>query len=328
MIDLTKYLDKKNAKVLVIDHPNIGDTILKTGVFAYIYKKFPNTYFKFLTGEGNAVMYKYFPGKADVVRIKKYKDKRHLFQIYKEAKDVCWDLIITYSKTPIDWVLKKRKTIRLPKENLDYRYRYFASVLGEDAPFLKPVIWTSKKEEKKAEDLLVAAKGSKKIALSPIASHPTKTWPTEYFVELMHRLTDGKDALLPEAKIILLGSPQDVDKLKGFAKNFKKGQVVDLVGKADILTVYEVMRKCDLFVGNDSGVFHLAVAAGVPSAACFGSFNPHTYGYAPKLFPNAHQVIADYMKKYENKFRIGKKKRNMRAISVDQFYNKISDIYK
>ena len=38
---------------------------------------------------------------------------------------------------------------------------------------------------------------------------------------------------------------------------------LDLIGKLDLLTVYAVLKRCLLFVGNDSGLMHMAAAAGI-----------------------------------------------------------------
>jgi len=44
----------------------------------------------------------------------------------------------------------------------------------------------------------------------------------------------------------------------------------DLVGKADLLTAAAVLRRSVLFIGNDTGLMHLAAAAGVPTLGLFG----------------------------------------------------------
>ena len=50
--------------------------------------------------------------------------------------------------------------------------------------------------------------------------------------------------------------------------------VVDLVGSTRMLEVGALLRDVDLFVGNDSGLMHLAAALGTPTLGLFGSTNP------------------------------------------------------
>jgi ADP-heptose:LPS heptosyltransferase len=61
-------------------------------------------------------------------------------------------------------------------------------------------------------------------------------------------------------------------------------RVIDLVGKVDLLTAAAVLRRSALFIGNDTGLMHLAAPAGVPTLGLFGPspielyapWGPHT----------------------------------------------------
>lgn len=50
--------------------------------------------------------------------------------------------------------------------------------------------------------------------------------------------------------------------------------VVDLSGRTDLPGVVGWLRACRAYVGNDSGLMHLAAALGVPTVGLFGSSNP------------------------------------------------------
>ena len=45
---------------------------------------------------------------------------------------------------------------------------------------------------------------------------------------------------------------------------------IDLVGKVDLLTAAAALRRCALFIGNDTGLMHMAAAAGTPTLGLFG----------------------------------------------------------
>jgi ADP-heptose:LPS heptosyltransferase len=53
---------------------------------------------------------------------------------------------------------------------------------------------------------------------------------------------------------------------------------IDLVGSEDLLVGYAALGRARLFIGNDSGVMHLAAAAGVPTLGLFGPSDESLYG--------------------------------------------------
>ena len=46
--------------------------------------------------------------------------------------------------------------------------------------------------------------------------------------------------------------------------------MIDLVGRTDLLTAAAVLRRCAMFIGNDTGLMHIAAAAGTPTLGLFG----------------------------------------------------------
>ena len=61
-------------------------------------------------------------------------------------------------------------------------------------------------------------------------------------------------------------------------KNFRSVLQSGL-GKLDLVTVAACLQRCVLYIGNDSGLMHLAAAAGVPTLGLFGP-SPAVH-YAP-----------------------------------------------
>jgi len=51
-----------------------------------------------------------------------------------------------------------------------------------------------------------------------------------------------------------------------------------VVGGLDLAKLAALIRRCDLYLGNDSGVTHLASALGVATVALFGPTDPVKYG--------------------------------------------------
>ena len=52
---------------------------------------------------------------------------------------------------------------------------------------------------------------------------------------------------------------------------------INLIGKTSILDAYACMQRCAGFVGNDSGLMHLAAASKIPTLGLFGPSPEQVY---------------------------------------------------
>ena len=113
------------------------------------------------------------------------------------------------------------------------------------------------------------------VALSPGtgAFAPARRWPAQRFAEVARCLaTIG-------ARIVLVGGAEEAALRRTvLAAMPGSEQIIDLGGKTSIDVLAGVLQACDLFVGNDSGVAHLAAAVGTPVTAVFGPTDPRAYG--------------------------------------------------
>ena len=101
---------------------------------------------------------------------------------------------------------------------------------------------------------------------------PEKRWPAERFAALAGRLRAELDAT-----IVLLGGPADRALCAAVAALID-GPSLDLSGDTPLAGRGALLRRCTLYVGNDSGPTHLAVAVGCPTVAVFGPTSVALYG--------------------------------------------------
>jgi len=55
-------------------------------------------------------------------------------------------------------------------------------------------------------------------------------------------------------------------------------KAVSLAGRTTILQLAALLKRCQLYIGNDNGIMHAAAAVGTPVIAFFGLTNPLTWG--------------------------------------------------
>jgi len=100
-----------------------------------------------------------------------------------------------------------------------------------------------------------------------------KRWPTERYAELARWLT-GK-----WAAVLLVGASADLELAEAVKQEVAPSKaLLDLTGATTLGQLGALLQRCDLFVGNDTGPMHLAVAVGTPVVALFGPSHPATYG--------------------------------------------------
>src|SRR5262249_53062078 len=102
-------------------------------------------------------------------------------------------------------------------------------------------------------------------------------WRAERFAELARRLTSA-GGLFPGARIAVLAAAHERAQCQPLIDALGN-RAIDLVGKIHLLTVAAVIARSSLFIGNDTGLMHLAAATGTPT---FGLFGPSPIDqYAP-----------------------------------------------
>jgi heptosyltransferase-2 len=114
------------------------------------------------------------------------------------------------------------------------------------------------------------APGTPILALSPAAAYGSaKAWPPERFREVIRSW--GKSH--PGAAVLLLGAGGEKEVIAAMAGGMP-GCVLNLAGLLSLRRSIAVLSRCKLFIGNDSGMMHIAAALHVPLAAIFGPTEP------------------------------------------------------
>jgi heptosyltransferase-3 len=110
----------------------------------------------------------------------------------------------------------------------------------------------------------------------PVAIHPgsggaRKCWPVERFVEVIKCLWQRQQPVL------LLAGPADAKRLQAIKHLLPAPHTPDLftiLENAPLLEVAWQLGKCACYLGNDSGITHLAGLLGLPTIALFGPSDP------------------------------------------------------
>jgi ADP-heptose:LPS heptosyltransferase len=111
----------------------------------------------------------------------------------------------------------------------------------------------------------------KLVCIHPSGSEEMRRWPQEKFRQVCKRLGDKK------IKVILIGSKSDMAISKFIS--IENLNVIPLVGQTTLGQSAAIISKCSVFIGNDSGPFHLAVAIKTPAIGIIGGGPPEFHLY-------------------------------------------------
>ena len=102
-----------------------------------------------------------------------------------------------------------------------------------------------------------------------LKNHIMRRWESKKFAELGKKLIGEH-----HAKILVFGGP-DEDELKNSVKAKIDSQDAIVVNTSGILQSAAIMKRCSVFVTNDSSQMHIAAALQLKVIAIIGPTNPH-----------------------------------------------------
>jgi len=121
------------------------------------------------------------------------------------------------------------------------------------------------------------------VAVHPGSGSRQKCWPMDRYAEIILWLKEEMDT-----QILLISGPADTGIVE--ALRVKVRDKFILVDHLPVPILAAIIKRCKLFVGNDSGITHLAAAVGTPTISIFAPTDPSMWG------PRGEQVKILYKK--------------------------------
>jgi ADP-heptose:LPS heptosyltransferase len=112
---------------------------------------------------------------------------------------------------------------------------------------------------------------SKVIILHPGSGSKRKVWPMERFLSLAQILQDRFGS-----RILIVLGPAEGSEVERVFERIGPYAFIQVKGLS-LLQLASVMEGCRLFIGNDSGISHMASALGIPTIAIFGPTDPRVW---------------------------------------------------
>lgn len=301
-----KAFSGKGVRSLLVRATNwVGDAVMSTPALHALRKGFPHAKVTVLAKPTVAELLRYHP---DVDEILLYEDPgRHTgvsgrFRLVGDLKTRAFDAAILFqnafeaallaylARIPIRYgydtdargmLLTQKIPVSdavLRKHQVSYYLDLLAPLDLEIAP-MRPILALAPEEEVEADRWLETAglKVATLVGISPGATYGTaKCWNPERYAAVAERLAREHDAA-----VLIFGSPAERGRAEKILEKMTSPAKI-LCGERSLRQSMALVKRCNLFITNDSGLMHVADAFGVPVVAIFGPTNPETTGpFAP-----------------------------------------------
>lgn len=97
------------------------------------------------------------------------------------------------------------------------------------------------------------------VVINPGGKREANRWPPERFGEIAKYLQENHNA-----KIIIIGSNDDLDRAGRIESFLDKKNALILAGKLSLLEIVALLKRATFLISNDTGAAHMAAAVGLP----------------------------------------------------------------
>jgi ADP-heptose:LPS heptosyltransferase len=160
------------------------------------------------------------------------------------------------------------------------------------------------------------------ISIHPGGFYPTQRWPSKYFAALIEKLRAG----YPQSKIILFGAGQEktfISETYDSIKHIANDNVFVFLDQK-LLNVICYIRNSKLFIGNNSGLVHVAAAVNTPTLSTMGPTIP--WVWRPYGDPQRNIVLRKDIPCSPCNLGVCPGHECMRDISVEEMYENAKSI--
>lgn len=294
--------------ILVIDFGQLGDVVLSLPALRSIRERFPRAQITIAVGKPGAEVIKLSGYANDTLVVDRVALRDgfkplsllRVFELVKNVRRRKFDFVIdlhSLSETNLLGFLSgapKRLFSRRHGRSLDYlanfqprppaeaessdrhlvdRYLDVLIPLGVKKADRIPHLKTRKTDNDSVEQILTKAKvppGAPLVGLFPGAGHPGRRWPLEKFADLADYLIRND-----EVRVLVFAGPEEHALVQEMRNVFPPNTLI--LDRLTIPQLAAALARLAVFVSNDTGPMHIAVAVGTPVVALLDRPTPNSF---------------------------------------------------
>jgi heptosyltransferase I len=292
-------------RVCLIKPSSLGDVVHATPVLAALRLRWPSAHLAWVINKGLAGLVEGLPELDEVIQFDRGQLRassggvtatgRFLAGLRKGRFDLAIDLQgllrsgimawasgaqvrvgLSDAREGAPWFYSHRVTMPAEETHAVDRLMLVAAAFGAPIETPRFLVAMRKEDRSWARAVLTGISGPR-LVLNVGARWVTKRWPPERFAAVARRAVEQSGASL-----IAVGAPEDRPLIDALKLALDPIPILDLAGRTTLPQLAALASESDLFLSNDTGPLHLAVATGTQVVAVFTCTRPEKTGpYGP-----------------------------------------------
>ena len=267
-------MSNAEGHILFITLSNIGDALLTTPVLQCLHRHDEAATIDIVCDQRSSILFRHCPYRGVLYHKQKQRWLRGVPALALQLRHKRYDLVVDLRTDILAHLIhaEKRLLRRRRGEHVHAVEKHFATVaeIAGGGGIPATALWLDQAERDYADEVCRQLPGEKWLCIGPGANWERKIWPAQNYAQAANGLGDKFDALA------LLGSATDGPQAQQVALDARL-PCINLCGQTNLLQAAAVIARMTLFLGNDSGLGHIAAAVATPSFTLFGPGNPERY---------------------------------------------------
>ena len=263
------------SRLLFVTLSNIGDLVLTTPALMALHQQYPTALIDIVADQRSSELLRHSPFLGTLFHRDKSEGWPGMLRLVQALRRTRYEAVVDLRTDWLPWLLRtrKRSTRRTAQAQAPHsaaqHFQVVAALMPSERAIPPSQVWFGTADRAAAAGWLATAPG-RRLAIAPGANWPPKCWPPECFAACVQALRHAFDS------VVVLGSPADASAAAEVSAAAGL-PVLDLTGQTSLCQAAAVLQDCAAFIGNDSGLGHLAAAVGLPVVTVFGPGKPERY---------------------------------------------------
>ncbi len=262
------------SRILIIRNDRIGDMVLTLSAITALRKEYPQSRLYLLCSKSNREVAQLLPFDIDLIEDRGF--KANIKKLKNLELDIGIDFVNNWRGTnAVQMFLSKIKKRAGFYGLLNRAFLNTGLKAKKDVSLLKQSFMLLKKLginriERYRQELNIPDTDIKvDIVVHPGGYYPSQKWPVEYYINLMEKIKNKTNK-----SFCVIGVTGEKDIIGKIREKFSNQ--IYLIDEP-IKKIAAVMKKAELFIGNNSGPLHLASMIGIKTVSFIGPTNPDVF---------------------------------------------------